>query len=69
MLYSSDMKLGQRIGVLILCFLLGALIGYVVLPSDFEIFGSSGDAWWYLGWLGVLVGGLLLGLFDKKTKP
>ena len=63
------MKIGQRIGVLILSFLIGALIGYVVLPSGFKIFGNDQDVWWYLGWVVVLIGALLLGLFDINSKP
>ncbi|KRO50404.1 MAG: hypothetical protein ABR71_03770 [Actinobacteria bacterium BACL4 MAG-120820-bin23] len=58
------MKPGQRLGVLIVFWLLGLGAGYIFIPVGFEFFGNP-YPWFFTALLGVFLGRLILGDADK----
>ena len=62
--YDLHMKPGQRLGVLIVFWLLGLGTGYIFIPVGFEFFGNP-YPWFFTALLGVFLGRLILGDADK----
>ncbi len=62
--YDSGVKPGQRLGVVILFWLMGLGAGYIFIPAGFEFFGNP-YPWFFTGLLGIFLGRLILGDADK----